>query len=296
MTESKRIAILGGDARQIAAARYLAFLGHTVLVWGLGDCTGTIGNARICDAWETAVDASEVVLLPLPATEDGLRIRCPHQENGVAPRFSELLKHAYGRLLLGGKLPETVCRMAEMQGVRTLDYFDSEFFQLKNAIPTAEGALAIAMQELPVTLYGSRAAVLGYGRIGEVLAARLREMGSYVTVFARRAEQRVRAELALHSVGSLPLAIGGDSLAALAACRVVFNTVPHRILTEELLPFLRGDCLLIDLASPPGGIDFGAAQRLGFSSVWATALPGKVAPESAGEILAKTVLALLEDS
>ena len=62
--------------------------------------------------------------------------------------------------------------------------------------------------------------------------------------------------------------------------RVVFNTVP-----SMLFPVCPGNALKIDLAS-----------RLGLGSedvVWARGLPGKDAPESSGNLIAKTLLPLL---
>ena len=43
-----------------------------------------------------------------------------------------------------------------------------------NAVPTAEGAVQIAMQELPITISQSRCLIIGNGRIGKALHTRLR--------------------------------------------------------------------------------------------------------------------------
>ena len=58
---------------------------------------------------------------------------------------------------------------------------------------------------------------------------------------------------------------------------------------------IRKDCLVIDLASKPGGVDFKAASELGVKVVWALGLPGKVAPISAGRIIADTVMNILSE-
>ena len=50
---------------------------------------------------------------------------------------------------------------------------------------------------------------------------------------------------------------------------LVVNTVPARILSEEDLEDLRPGCLVIDLASKPGGVDLEAAARLGVKVIWA---------------------------
>ena len=57
---------------------------------------------------------------------------------------------------------------------------------------------------------------------------------------------------------------------------------------------MQSDALILDLASKPGGVDWDAAQALGRRVVWALSLPGKTAPFTAGEIIAKTILHMLE--
>ena len=294
MTTVKRLAVLGGDERQIAMSRALAEYGYTVTVWGLGRCERRLCEARVCKSWQEAIEEAEAVILPLPASADGVRVHCPLQETDVSLRLSVLSDAIAGRILLGGRISEAIRCLAEQKGICVIDYYESETLQLKNALPTAEGALAIAMRELPVTLSGVRAGVVGYGRIGSLLAQKLQALGAEVTVYARRREPLTVASLQHHRTGMLwcdPFRIQPP----FGEQRVIFNTVPHRIFTKEVLETLPKDCVLIDLASAPGGIDHNAARALGICSVWGTALPGKCAPESAGIILAQTLTELLEE-
>lgn len=39
-----------------------------------------------------------------------------------------------------------------------------------NAVPTAEGAVQVAMEELPFTLHSARVLILGFGRVGKLTA------------------------------------------------------------------------------------------------------------------------------
>ena len=297
MATKRKLAILGGDGRQIAMANALCKIGYEVFVWGLGNCHAQIKEAIVCQDWERAVDLSDTVIFPLPASLDGISVNCTRENNDVFLRIAAVLERMHGKRLLGGKLSESVYSLAQRNGVPALDYFDSEILQLKNALPTAEGAIAIAMNALPITLDGMRCAVIGYGRIGSLLAKKLHALGSRVTVYARRAEVRTLAELDGHEAKALDEDTKYASLKALpSGCRAVFNTVPKWLMTKDVLEHVPKDCVLIDLASAPGGIDLSAAQELGLQCIWGTALPGKHTPESAGRILAETVHMLLEDS
>ena len=55
-----------------------------------------------------------------------------------------------------------------------------------NAVPTAEGAVQIAMEELPITLHRARVLVLGFGRLGKLAAHRFAALGAKVSVAARK--------------------------------------------------------------------------------------------------------------
>ena len=198
-----------------------------------------------------------------------------------------------GKMLLGGRIPTSFRLRAQEMNLQCIDYFDFEILQLKNALPTAEGAIEIAMRELPVTLDGSHAAIVGYGRIGDLLSLKLHALGARVTVYARRPEALALADL--HHCYTVDFRENpSEALSRIPKdVRVIFNTVPARLFTKEVLRSLHKGCLFIDLASAPGGIDSVAAEEFGIRCIWATALPGKYAPETAGQIIAETAMHVL---
>lgn len=175
------------------------------------------------------------------------------------------------------------------RGVKIEDYFLREELQILNAVPTAEGALQVAMQECPFTIHSSRCLVVGYGRIGKVLARMLKSLDATVYVSARK-----RSDLAwIRAAGCIPVKtseIGN----LIADADIVFNTVPAMVIGKEEFRRARKETLFIDLASKPGGIDFEEAKISGVNAVWLLSLPGKVAPLTAGDIIAETVLNILE--
>ena len=155
-------------------------------------------------------------------------------------------------------------------------------------VPTAEGAVQIALEEMGVTLHGARALVLGYGRVGKLTAHRLAALGAQVTVAARACDALAWAAAYGHRAMRL-----ADLDGALGEYDLVVNTVPARVLPRPLLAQLRENCLVIDLASKPGGVDFQGAAELGVRCVWALSLPGKVAPITAGAALRDTIYNML---
>ena len=146
MNRRQQVAVLGGDERQIYLARMLAQRGYTVFAWGLGETEGLLGDGKPTQAWREAIEGAGSVILPLPASSDGVRVHCPRQDREDCLRIHTLLDAMGDRLLLGGRLDPSLCIAAEERGIRCIDYFASETLQLRNALPTAEGAIAIAMR------------------------------------------------------------------------------------------------------------------------------------------------------
>ena len=294
MKTDMKLAVLGGDRRQLAMAARLASYGYGVVAWGFGDTPMPNGVSSVSH-WRDAVSAADAVILPLPASADGVRVHCPLHESDTFLRMTTLLDAVSGKRLFGGRLSESVRNIADQKGVIWTDYFESELLQLQNAVPTAEGAIEIALRELPITLHGCGTAIIGYGRIGRALGSRLSALGAKVTVYARSREQRALAVICHHVAKPLVICDGKSCPADdFPDTRVIFNTVPGRILTRDILGKIPRNCLLIDLASAPGGIDQVAANELGFRSIWGTSLPGKCAPESAGIIIAESLHSMLE--
>jgi len=276
-------AILGGDRRQQLLACWLADRGQSVVTWGLEQIDDTY-----CGDLERALEAACVVL-PLPVSRDGESLFAPFAKTSLA------LKELWPRLrreqlICGGNMGEEILKAAAGCGLDPVDYFRREELQVRNAAITAEGAVQRAMEETDTTLRGMACLVVGYGRIGRLLAYRLRGLGAEVSVAARR-----EANLAwIEAMDCRPVPTA--SLAETAgAFQIIFNTVPARLLRAPVLGALRRGCLILELASPPGGVDLQAAERLGIRVISAGGLPGLTAPRAAAAAIGRTIYRILEE-
>ncbi len=216
-------------------------------------------------ASKPAADATHL-LLPVPSFEADGRIR----GGGV-------LEHILADLppnvtVIGGKLDHPA-----LQGYRTLDLLQDGHYLAKNAAITADCAIRVAAGHLRVVWEGCPVLILGWGRIGKCLAAQLKAAGALVTVAARKAPDRDLLKA---------LGYGAEDPAALkhglAAFRVIFNTVPAPVLDAARLSHCRKSCVKIELASRPG--------LAGEDVIPALGLPGKIAPESSGRLIARSVM------
>ena len=232
---------------------------------------------------------SDIIVFPLPLLDSKGCVNTPLSK--LSLRLEDCLDYIPPEaVVLAGKVPADIREMAGNRGIMFIDYLEREEFSVLNAVPTAEGAIEIAMRELPITLSGSTCLVLGYGRIGKVLARLLCAFGADVRVAARKYGDLAWIALS----GCMPVHFP-DLDAHMPDADILFNTVPAMLLDEKKLALLSRNCLVIDLASKPGGVDFETAKTLGLKTIWALSLPGKVAPITAGEITLNTILNILEE-
>jgi len=281
MVEERACAFFGGDKRMQVAADRLEEAGYSVCRIGLG------GNERASE-WDDDVAHCRCLILPTPCTQDERGVYAPLCERPIL--WSRICPYLHrGQILMGGKIPHSWRICAERQGCRVVELTDSDRLARKNALPTAEGALGIALQTMPRTVWGSNSLILGYGRIAKCLAPMLLALGAKVTVVARDHEARGEA-----------MARGCDARSfshLKESCEQadwICNTVPARVLDREALSHCRRDCTVVDLASRPGGVDSAAAEEMGLTVIWALGLPGKIAPISAGEFLYDEIRQVLE--
>jgi len=165
----RKLALLGGDLRQMITARSLAAEGYEVAVYAMDTYAGEWGSVTRASDLQSAVGGADLIVLPLPVTQDDERLHCPLTRHTVLLRdvFDALTP---GQRVVGGKVGAHVRSLAEARGITITDYLQREELAVANAVPTAEGALAIAMAEVPYTIHGARCLILGYGRVAKALA------------------------------------------------------------------------------------------------------------------------------
>ena len=260
--------VVGGDMRQAKLAEQLSDDGHTVHTYALDRAPEPVPDPQ--DSLEDAVLA-DCVILPLPAAGEGGMLNAPM--SGRETALEEVMDALRpGQVVCAGRVTPELEALAERYELRLYDYFAREELAVANAVPTAEGAVQIAMEELPITLHRARVLVLGFGRLVK-LAADLAWAEAY-GYGAERIDQ-----------------LGGW----LCAYDLVINTVPGRVLGAGYLADLKPGCLVVDLASKPGGVDLEAASQMGVRVIWALSLPGKVAPVTAGRAIRDTIYHILHE-
>ena len=281
------VSVIGGDLRQITVAHELKKEGYHIFLYGF-DKDINLPELEKEEDVDYAL-GSDIIILPVPVTFDGIHINSPYSENPLL--IEEFLDGITpSAIVFGGQIKPNFAKALEEKGIKFFDYLSREELAIRNAIPTAEGAIKIAIEETPITINGSKCLVLGYGRIGKILAKMLAGLGADVTVEARK-----YADLAMidfHGYGALSIS---DLKSKIKDYDIIFNTVPALLIDYDALSTMKKDSLIIDLSSRPGGVDFNIAKELGIKAIWALGLPGKIAPVTSGAIIKDTIMNIIKE-
>lgn len=256
-----RLLIIGGDQRNRILAALERARGNAVQLIGHGE-------TPLAEA-----EPSNRVVLPFPCAEaDGL---APAPLSPEALPMEAVCRLILPRATVYATKPGPVLRTyMQKEGCTHIDFTENEAFTLRNAVPSAEGAIFALMQRSPVCIDGQSCLIVGYGRLGRALALRLRGLCARVTVAARSEAQRAMAE--------------GDGCRAIPPTEMgegehlfLLNTVPVPVVGREALGSLKKGGFALDLASPPYGVDMVLAESLGINAWREPGLPGRYAPETA---------------
>lgn len=285
-----KIAIIGGDLRTVKLTEMLANDDNEIYTYGLELAENLKNNDKIqqCETIKKTIQNVEIVIGPIPFSSDSNTINMPFSDKKITIR--EIMNEINAKVLIAGGISPEVYEMANDEYVEIIDILKREELAVLNTIATAEGTIEIIIENTNKILHGSNVLILGFGRIGKVLARKLAGLSAKVTCAARKDE-----DLAwIHAYGHRATNINtiGENLSEFD---VIINTVPHMVLTEERLQYVKKHCLLIDLASNPGGIDKRAVKENNLKFVWALSLPGKVAPITSAEFIKDTIYNILKE-
>lgn len=275
--EEKNIWVVGGDRRQVYLADLLREDGHTVHTMGLGQEEGDLGELAL----------AHCVILPLPVTgKDGM-LHAPLSSQPI-PLDQVLDRMRPEQVLCGGLVSETVRQEGERRGLPIHDYYAREECMVANAVPTAEGAVQVAMEQLPFTLHSARVLILGFGRVGKLTSHRMRALGARVTVAAKGYEDLAWA--AAYNYESIRLE---ELTWELGGFQLIVNTIPAQVLDARRLGWVSPEVFILDLASAPGGVDSRKAEELDLRVLQAPGLPGRTAPVTAAAAIRDSVYHIL---
>ena len=153
----KTISVVGGDLRQITLAKLLEDDGYIVKVYGFVTDTN-LPQLNYTSDLRYALD-SDIIILPIPVSFDGININTPFDDKNLP--IKEFIKELNPiSPVFGGCISKELKGILDKKNIKYRDYMLRDELAIKNAIPTVEGAIEIAISETPFTIHNSKCLVL----------------------------------------------------------------------------------------------------------------------------------------
>lgn len=288
MTLTKHILVIGGDKRYITVIHSLAKQAHQLHIVGFKEIDFPHANVYSHHLLDTVpVKKIDAILLPVAGCDPNGAIALSFPKGEVS-LTSDFISQTKATCTIYSGIASPYLKTLSIQTKRKLvGFFSRDDIAIANSIPTAEGALEIAMKETDVTIHDANVLVTGFGRVGITTARLFHQVGANVTVSARKPADFAR----IKEMRLTP--IHHKALANTAHIDIYINTVPILLITEKIIKQMKTSALIIDLASAPGGVDFEAAEEQEIKTIHALALPGKVAARTAGEVIGEVLERML---
>lgn len=283
-----KISIIGGDLRIAELADMLSKENFEVYTYGLEQSEIINKNEKIvkCGSLEEISDKSKIIISSMPLSSNGLNINMPFSDQEL--EISEMMGILKNKIFIAGRIKEELYE--NLPNTQVIDLLKREEFTVLNTIATAEGAIQIAMEETTRTLHGSNILVMGFGRISKVLSNMLKGIGA--NVFCETTKNVNTSWIKAYGYNPILFSELNNHLEKFD---IIINTVPHILLDDSNLDLLKKDCVIVDVASNPGGVDKNAAKSRGIKLIWALSLPGKVAPTTSAEYIKDTLYNILKE-
>lgn len=285
-----RYLILGGDLRNVKLAQMLADDGNKVYSFGQDKSDEILDDGRIekCSSLKSGIDKSQIIIGPVPFSSNEEFINTPFSHNRI--KIEDLMKYNKGKIFITGSIKDNIRKELEEKYLEVIDIMKRDDLAILNTIATAEGTIEVAIKNTDKILQGSRVLILGFGRVGKIVANKFSKLSAIVTCAARKISDL--AWIKAYGYNSLNI---NDMLYDLKEFDIIINTVPQPVLKEKELKHIDSEALLIDLASAPGGIDGKTATTMGLNFIWALALPGRIAPSSSAKFIKDTIYTILAE-
>lgn len=225
-----------------------------------------------------SVDKADYVISAIPFTKDKIHI------TSTDVKIEDFLKNIKNKTLFSSGVSQEFLQKFEENNIKYIDVMASDYIAYLNAIPTAEGAIYKAMEYTDFVLHNANVLVLGFGRVGKILASKLKGLNANVFCEARNKKDLAHIEGLGYNVVELK---NLDSV--LGKMDIIFSTIPYKILDLDRLRKINKDTVIIDLASLPGSIDYDTSSKLNIKAYLELGIPAKIAPKTASEYLKSVI-------
>ena len=287
-----KFSVIGGDLRLSKLAIMLKKDGEDVQVFGMENEKEILKEKEIkkCKDLQSTIDNSDVIIGSIPFLKSNGEMYATFSDEHI--KIEDFIKKQHkDKIFIAGGITKHAKEELEKCYARVVDIMEREELVILNTIATAEGAIDVAIQNTDKVLHGSKVLILGFGRVGKIVASKFNALSCKVTCAARKDSDFAWIKAYGYEAVNI-YKLKKD----LKQYDIIINTVPKMIIDRNEMQYMKSNVLLVDLASTPGGVNSEDAQKMKLKFVWALALPGKIAPLTSAEFIKETIYNVLSKS
>lgn len=267
--------IIGGDLRNFFLAKILSRERNEVKLYGFDK----LENFKECEKYNEMIKTSNNIILPIPFSKDNQYVNMPFSNKYIA--IKEIFYYLENKTIFVGNMHQQLKEELHRKNNQVIDFMQKEEFAILNAIPTAEATIEIILKNTKKILQNSNCLIMGFGRIGKVLAYKLNGMSAKVTCMITNEVEKAWA--AVYGYEMTKIENLKKNCTKLKQYDIIINTIPKIIFREELKE-IRKETLVIDLASKPYGIDRKIVEEEKLNFIEALGLPRKISTNDISKI------------
>ena len=272
---SMNFCIIGGDLRSFFLAKILSKEKHEVTLYGFDK----LENFKECEKYDEMIRNSDNIVLPIPFSKDNQYVNMPFSNKDIAIR--ELSYYLENKTIFVGNIHQELKEDLHRKHNQVIDFMSKEEFAILNAIPTAEATIEIILKNTKKILQNSNCLIMGFGRIGKVLAYKLKGLSAKVTCMVTSEVEKAWA--VAYGYETTRIENLQNNCTKFKQYDIMINTIPKVIFREELKG-VKKETLIIDLASKPYGIDRNLVEQENLNFIEALGLPRKISTNDISQI------------
>ena len=267
--------IIGGDLRSFFLAKILSKEKNEVKLYGFDK----LENFKECEKYDEMIRNSDNIVLPIPFSKDNQYVNMPFSNKDIAIR--ELFYYLENKTIFVGNIHQELKEELHRKHNQVIDFMEKEEFAILNAIPTAEATIEIILKNTKKILQNSNCLIMGFGRIGKVLAYKLKGLSAKVTCMVTSEVEKAWA--VAYGYETTRIENLQNNCTKFKQYDIIINTIPKVIFREELKG-VKKETLIIDLASKPYGIDRNLVEQEKLNFIEALGLPRKISTNDISQI------------
>ncbi len=271
---NKKFALIGGDKRNILLGDELKKNNHEVIMYGFEK--EHIENKM---SLLNTIAHSDYIVCGIPFTRDLVNLNAPLSTETInLSHFLDLVPK--DKMIFTGAVKKGLITTNKI-----VDIYKTEKMTEKSTIATSEGAIKIAIEHTNILLYESNVLIIGYGKIGKVLANNIRSLGAKVTIISKSPNSINQATLdGFRAYSSFELERN------LSNKNIIFNTAEKIQIDKTNIDMIDKECVYIELASSPFGINYEECVASDIKIIFALSLPGIFSPKTIAKTMCNEII------